>query len=116
VDVAGVVDATQMKGVFHQWELNGNSEWKMPTIKRVFSMAPFTGKNSLPYGQGDVHDFMHAKVVVADDYIFTGSYNLSHSGEENAENVLEVEDASLADELTAFVDRIRVLYPAAPIP
>jgi phosphatidylserine/phosphatidylglycerophosphate/cardiolipin synthase-like enzyme len=116
VDVAGVVDATQMKGVFHQWELNGNSEWKMPAIKRVFSMAPFTGKNSLPYGQGDVHDFMHAKVVVADDYIFTGSYNLSHSGEENAENVLEVEDASLADELTAFVDRVRVLYPAAPIP
>jgi phosphatidylserine/phosphatidylglycerophosphate/cardiolipin synthase-like enzyme len=59
---------------------------------------------------------MHAKVVVADDYIFTGSYNLSHSGEENAENVLEVEDASLADDLTAFVDGVRALYPAAPIP
>ena len=116
VDVAGVIDATQMKGVFHQWELNGNSEWKMPAITRIFTMALFTGKNSLPYGQGDVHDFMHAKVVVADDYVFTGSYNLSHSGEENAENVLEVQDASLADELAAFVDRVRKLYPAAPIP
>ena len=90
-DVAGVVDATQMKGVFHQWELNGNSEWKMPAIRRIFANGRFTGKNSMPYGQGDVHDFMHAKVVVADDYLFTGSYNLSHSGEQNAENVLEVE-------------------------
>ena len=88
----GVVDATQMKGVFHQWELNGNSEWKMPAIRRIFANGRFTGKNSMPYGQGDVHDFMHAKVVVADDYLFTGSYNLSHSGEQNAENVLEVED------------------------
>ena len=115
-EVFGVVDATQMKGVYHQWQLNGNSEWKMPAIRRIFDNGRFTGKNSMPYGQGDVHDFMHAKVVVADDYLFTGSYNLSHSGEENAENVLEVEDAALADELAAFVDEIRVLYEAAPIP
>ncbi len=116
VDVAGVVDATQMKGVYHQWELNGNSEWKMPAITRVFRGAPFTGKNSMPYGQGDVHDFMHAKVVVADDYVFTGSYNLSHSGEENAENVLEVQDKELAERLVAFLDDVRTRYPAAPIP
>jgi phosphatidylserine/phosphatidylglycerophosphate/cardiolipin synthase-like enzyme len=115
-EVTGVVDATQMKGVYHQWQLNGNSEWKMPAIRRILGGGRFTGKNSLPYGQGDVHDFMHAKVVVADDYAFTGSYNLSHSGEENAENVLEVEDAGTADELAAFVDEIRALYPAAPIP
>jgi len=70
----------------------------------------------MPYGQGDVHDFMHAKVVVADDYLFTGSYNLSHSGEQNAENVLEVEDSALADQLAAFVDEVHALYPAAPIP
>jgi phosphatidylserine/phosphatidylglycerophosphate/cardiolipin synthase-like enzyme len=115
-DVAGVIDATQMKGVFHQWQLNGNSEWKMPAIRRIFANGRFTGKNSMPYGQGDVHDFMHAKVVVADDYLFTGSYNLSHSGEKNAENVLEVEDSALADQLAAFVDEIRALHPAAPIP
>ena len=116
VDVAGVVDATQMKGVYHQWELNGNSAWKMPAITRVFTQAPFTGKSSMPYGQGDVHDFMHAKVVVADDYAFTGSYNLSHSGEENAENVLEVEDEAVAGLLAAFVDEVRGRYQAAPIP
>jgi phosphatidylserine/phosphatidylglycerophosphate/cardiolipin synthase-like enzyme len=116
VEVSGVVDATQMKGVYHQWELNGNSEWKMPAIARVFKQAGFTGKNSMPYGQGDVHDFMHAKAVVTDDYLFTGSYNLSHSGEENAENVLEVKDAALADQLAAFIADVQGRYPAAPIP
>ena len=36
---------------------------------------------------------MHAKVTVADDVVFLGSFNLSRSGEENAENVLEIADA-----------------------
>ena len=34
---------------------------------------------------------MHAKVTVADDTVFVGSFNLSHSGELNAENVLELD-------------------------
>ena len=31
---------------------------------------------------------MHNKIVVADDAVITGSYNLSHSASENAENIL----------------------------
>jgi phosphatidylserine/phosphatidylglycerophosphate/cardiolipin synthase-like enzyme len=116
VDVAGVVDATQMRGVYHQWTLNGNSEWKMPLIARVLGSGRFTGKESTPYGQGDVHDFMHAKVTVADDLVFTGSFNLSHSGEVNAENVLEIRDPGLADRLAGFVDEVRARYAAAPLP
>jgi phosphatidylserine/phosphatidylglycerophosphate/cardiolipin synthase-like enzyme len=58
---------------------------------------------------------MHAKVTVADETVFTGSFNLSHSGEENAENVLEIEDAALADRLAAFVDEIRGRYPAVAL-
>ncbi|HWX09195.1 MAG TPA: phospholipase D-like domain-containing protein, partial [Gaiellaceae bacterium] len=64
------------------------------------------------YGPGTVHDFMHAKVTVADDVAFVGSFNLSHSGELNAENVLEIADKALADRLAAFVDEIRARYPA----
>jgi phosphatidylserine/phosphatidylglycerophosphate/cardiolipin synthase-like enzyme len=116
VDIAGVVDATQMKGVYHQWSMNGNAAWKMPLIARVLGGVPFAGKESTPYGQGDVHDYMHAKVTVTDDYVFTGSFNLSHSGEVNAENVLEIRDADLADRLATFVDEIRGRYPAAPLP
>jgi phosphatidylserine/phosphatidylglycerophosphate/cardiolipin synthase-like enzyme len=59
---------------------------------------------------------MHAKVTVADDTVFVGSFNLSHSGELNAENVLELQDPRLADRLAAFVDEVRARYPAVPLP
>ena len=55
---------------------------------------------------------MHAKVTVCDDTVFVGSFNLSRSGEKNAENVLEIEDAAIADRLAAFVDEVRARYPA----
>jgi phosphatidylserine/phosphatidylglycerophosphate/cardiolipin synthase-like enzyme len=115
-DVAGVLDGTQMEQVYDQWHSNGNAAWKLPLIERVLERAPFAGKRSTPYAPDAVHDYMHAKVTVADDAVFVGSFNLSHSGEENAENVLELADAELADRLAAFVDQIRARYPAAPLP
>jgi phosphatidylserine/phosphatidylglycerophosphate/cardiolipin synthase-like enzyme len=54
---------------------------------------------------------MHAKVTVADDTVFVGSFNLSHSGELNAENVLELTDPTLAAQLASFIDEIRAKYP-----
>jgi phosphatidylserine/phosphatidylglycerophosphate/cardiolipin synthase-like enzyme len=111
VDVAGVVDAPQVNGVIYQWGINGNVSWKLPLLQRVMS-APFSGKPSNPWSpEGGVHDFMHAKLTVADDTVFAGSFNLSRSGELNAENVLEVTDAGLAERLAGFVDEIRALYP-----
>ncbi|HKI91048.1 MAG TPA: phospholipase D-like domain-containing protein, partial [Gaiellaceae bacterium] len=112
IDLAGVVDATQVHEVLRQWEANGNSPWKEPLLRQTLARAPFSGKRSTPYGPGTVHDYMHAKVTVADDVVFIGSFNLSHSGEENAENVLEIADAALAERVAAFVDEVRGRYPA----
>jgi phosphatidylserine/phosphatidylglycerophosphate/cardiolipin synthase-like enzyme len=112
VDLAGCVDVTQIREVVHQWETNQNVSWKLPLLEQVMA-GPFTGKESTPYGAGTVHDFMHAKVCVCDDTVFVGSFNLSRSGEKNAENVLEFKDAALADELAAFVDSVRARY--APV-
>jgi phosphatidylserine/phosphatidylglycerophosphate/cardiolipin synthase-like enzyme len=112
VDLAGVVDATQVHEVLHQWHENGNAEWKAPLLRTTLTRSPFSGKLTTPYAPGSVHDYMHAKVTVADDVVFVGSFNLSHSGEENAENVLEIPDAALADRLAAFVDEVRGRYPA----
>ena len=115
VDLAGVVDATQIAEVLQQWHENGNAEWKGPLLRTALTRAPFSGKITTPYAPGSVHDYMHAKVTVADDTIFVGSFNLSHSGELNAENVLELTDAGLADRLAAFVDEVRARYPAVQV-
>lgn len=111
VDLAGVVDATQIAEVLQQWHENGNAEWKAPLLQTTLTRAPFSGKVTTPYAPGSVHDYMHAKVTVADDTVFVGSFNLSHSGELNAENVLELTDPRIAEQLAAFVDGIRGGYP-----
>jgi phosphatidylserine/phosphatidylglycerophosphate/cardiolipin synthase-like enzyme len=115
VDLAGVVDRTQVEEVIGQWRLNGNGGWKEPLLRAALTRAPFSGKRSTPYAPGAVHDYMHAKVTVADDTVFVGSFNLSHSGEVNAENVLELVDPAIADRLAAFVDEVRARYPAVDL-
>ena len=115
VDVAGVVDNTQVNEVLLQWAANPVQTWKAPAILAILAATPFSGKVSTPYAPGSVHDYMHAKVTVCDDTVFLGSFNLSHSGESNAENVLEIDDAALADRLARFVDEVRARYPAAEL-
>jgi phosphatidylserine/phosphatidylglycerophosphate/cardiolipin synthase-like enzyme len=111
LDIAGCVDAPQVRGVIFQWHENGNAAWKLPLLERTLA-APFSGKPSTPWEpEGTPHDFMHAKVTVADDAVFTGSFNLSRSGERNAEDVLEIHDGALADRLAAYIDEVRALYP-----
>jgi phosphatidylserine/phosphatidylglycerophosphate/cardiolipin synthase-like enzyme len=111
IDLAGVVDRTQIRQVVDQWRQNGNAAWKEPLLRTTLMGAPFSGKHTTPYAPGSVHDYMHAKVTVTDDVVFVGSFNLSHSGERNAENVLEIADPDLADRLAAFIDDIRARYP-----
>jgi phosphatidylserine/phosphatidylglycerophosphate/cardiolipin synthase-like enzyme len=115
VDVAGVVDVTQIHEVLQQWEANGNDSWKTPALHAALTRAPFAGKRSTPYAPGSIHDYMHAKMTVADDTVFVGSFNLSHSGELNAENVLEIADGDLATRMAAFVDELRGRYPAVDL-
>jgi phosphatidylserine/phosphatidylglycerophosphate/cardiolipin synthase-like enzyme len=111
LDVAGCLDGTQVDGVFYDWRRDGNAAWKIPILRRVLE-APFSGKRSNPWEQaGAVHNFMHAKLTVADDVVFTGSFNLSRRGEKNAENMLEIHDAELAERLAAYVDEVRARYP-----
>ena len=116
VDLRGVVDRTQMDQVVYQWRTNGHSAWKIPILGSVLTNADFKGKRSTQYSPETPHDFMHAKVTVADDVVFAGSFNLSRSGEMNAENVVEVRDPELAERLAAFIDAIRERYEAMPAP
>ena len=116
-DIAGVVDGPQTTTVFHQWAENGHTAWKIPLLAATLHKLPFSAKPSTPWTpDSKLHDFMHAKLTVADDVVFLGSFNLSRSGEQNAESVLEIHDGALADRMAKFVDEVRGRYPAAEIP
>ena len=114
--LAGIVDDTEVDEVFSQWKGNGVSAWKIPLLRRVLEEGSFSGKVSTKWTPTSVHDFMHAKVVVADETSFVGSFNLSRSGERNAENVLEIRHRGLADRLAAYVDELHARYPRATPP
>lgn len=113
VSATGVVDLTQTEGALAQWRANDQVRWKAPVLEEVLAGLDFHGKRSRPYAPDTPHDFMHAKVTVIDDAVFVGSYNLSRSGEDNAENVLEIDDRILADRVAAWIDEVRERYPDA---
>src|SRR5207244_12139458 len=115
VDIGGVYDATQMDEVQRQWSSQTGAAWKIAAFGSVTAGSRFGAKRSTPYAKGTVHDFMHAKILVADDYVYAGSFNLSHSGESNAENVIQIESAEVADMCAAYIDRVAARYGGAPL-
>jgi phosphatidylserine/phosphatidylglycerophosphate/cardiolipin synthase-like enzyme len=116
LELGGVYDATQMAEVISQWRQLPASEWKIVAFEAIRRGIPFGAKASIPYEPGSVHNFMHAKTLVADDTVFVGSFNLSHSGEKNAENVLEIESAALADQYVEFIQSVAHRYSPSPEP
>lgn len=110
-DLVGAYDHTQMEEVQHQWQSLPTNRWKIEAWKVI---APrLSGKRSTPYGPGAVHDYMHAKVLVVDGHLLTGSYNLSRHGEKNAENVLHVHGGELPGRFAEFAERVAERYSAA---
>jgi phosphatidylserine/phosphatidylglycerophosphate/cardiolipin synthase-like enzyme len=116
LDIAGVYDATQMDEVQRQWGAQAASAWKITAFHSIAAAVKFGAKHSTPYAKGTVHDFMHAKILVADDYVYTGSFNLSHSGEMNAENVIQIHSAAVAELCAAYIDRVAARYGGPPLP
>ncbi len=115
LDISGVYDATQMEEVQRQWGGQAAASWKISAFHGITSAVRFGAKRSTPYAKGSVHDFMHAKILVADGYVYAGSFNLSHSGEGNAENVVQIESQAVADICAAYIDRVAARYGGAPL-
>jgi phosphatidylserine/phosphatidylglycerophosphate/cardiolipin synthase-like enzyme len=55
---------------------------------------------------------MHNKLVVADDTVVTGSFNLSNHAMGNAENVLLMRDQTLAESYARYIQRLMASYAA----
>ena len=110
VEVDGVYDRTQMAEVYTQWQTVPSNHWKIPALQEIVARARLVGKNSTPYSPTSRHDFMHNKVLVVDDTVITGSYNFSRSAQFNAENILFLESAALADTYSRYIDQLKSKY------
>src|SRR6266446_3873881 len=112
VAVDGIYDRTQMAEVYLQWEEVPQNRWKIAALQEIIARAGLVGKNSTPYTPTGRHDFMHNKVLVIDDSVITGSYNFSRSAQLNAENILFIESAPLAEAYSAYIDHLKSKYVA----
>jgi phosphatidylserine/phosphatidylglycerophosphate/cardiolipin synthase-like enzyme len=110
VKIDGIYDRTQMADVYRQWQEVPQNRWKIPALQDVIARAGLVGKNSTPYSPTGQHDFMHNKVLVVDDTVITGSYNFSRSAQYNAENILFIESAGLAERYSNYVDHLITKY------
>ena len=110
VQVDGIYDRTQMAEVYVQWQEVPTNRWKIGALQEIIARAGLVGKNSTPYSPTGVHDFMHNKVLVIDDTVITGSYNFSRSAEFNAENILFIESAPLAETYCVYIDHLVQKY------
>jgi len=110
VAVDGIYDRTQMAEVYVQWQDVPQNRWKIDALKDIIARASLVGKNSTPYTPNGRHDFMHNKVLVIDDSVITGSYNFSRSAQFNAENILFIESALLAEAYSVYIDHLIQKY------
>jgi phosphatidylserine/phosphatidylglycerophosphate/cardiolipin synthase-like enzyme len=112
VRIDGIYDRTQMAEVYVQWQGVPSNHWKIPALQEIIARAGLVGKNSTPYSPTGRHDFMHNKVLVIDDTVITGSYNFSRSAQFNAENILFIESAPLAEAYSVYIDHLKAKYRA----
>jgi len=110
VKVDGIYDRTQMADVYRQWQDVPSNRWKISAVQEIVQIAGIVGKNSTPYTPTSRHDFMHNKILVIDDTVITGSYNFSRSAQFNAENILFIESAELAERYSAYIDHLMQKY------
>jgi phosphatidylserine/phosphatidylglycerophosphate/cardiolipin synthase-like enzyme len=111
--LAGLFDGPQMDQVERQWKAANVGADKVNTWEKV--ARHLVRKNSVPYDRhkpSQPHNFMHNKLVVADDTVVTGSFNLSNHAMGNAENVLLMRDQTLAESYARYIQRLMASYAA----
>jgi len=106
--IEGIYDETQMSEIVKRWQKSAKSAGIAQTFEEVASHL--VGKKSAPYKTNGKHNFMHNKVVVCDNAVVTGSFNLSRSATQNAENVLVIHDQSFADQYSTYIDELVAQY------
>ena len=116
VPIEGVYDWTQMEGVKYQWSLVPENHWKIGVFEEIVQYGNLVGKKSTPFTPTSTHDFMHNKIMVADDTTITGSYNFSRHAQRNAENILLITSSALASTYRDYIGMLMRKYASQPKP
>jgi phosphatidylserine/phosphatidylglycerophosphate/cardiolipin synthase-like enzyme len=107
----GLYDGPQMDQVRRQWLAAHVGADKINTWDKI--SHHLVRKNSLPFDRNkphQPHNFMHNKLVIADDAVVTGSFNLSNHAMGNVENVLLIRDADIASKYEAYILQLMANY------
>ena len=115
--LGGLYDGPQMDLVRRQWQAAHVGADKINTWDKVADHL--VRKDSIPYDRHNPHrphNFMHNKLVVADDVVVTGSFNLSNHAMGNAEDVLFIHDAGIASAYASYLEQLEVRYSQAVHP
>jgi phosphatidylserine/phosphatidylglycerophosphate/cardiolipin synthase-like enzyme len=110
VPVRGIFDGPEMNNSEKQMKKSARSATKVKQIEQLRQVL--VAKKSHPFTADGVHNFMHNKLVVADDVVLTGSHNFSLSAEHNAENAVRVRDGKLAELYREYVEDLVKKYSA----
>lgn len=106
-DFAGVYDLGETANVRSTWVRTGQTS-KVALLDAV--TAAMVAKHSLPYAPQNAHNFMHNKLVVADDTTLLGSFNFSRNATRNAENILVIENPDFARLYADYIDGLVKRY------
>jgi phosphatidylserine/phosphatidylglycerophosphate/cardiolipin synthase-like enzyme len=109
--LGGIYDGPPMDQVRRQWVAAQVGADKINTWDKISNHL--VRKNSLPFDRNkphQPHNFMHNKLVIADDVVVTGSFNLSNHAMGNAENVLLIRDAGIASKYEAYIQQVMAKY------
>ena len=105
--LAGLYDGPQMDQVERQWKAAHVGADKVNTWQKIASRL--VRKNSIPYDRSkpyQPHNFMHNKLVIADNAVVTGSFNLSNHAMSNAENVMLMRDVEIASIYEVYIRQL----------
>ncbi|MDX6230887.1 MAG: hypothetical protein QOI76_4277 [Frankiales bacterium] len=109
VPLSGIYDSGQMDPIVREWRQNPKDTAVVADWEKV--SAHLGHKRSQPYTPTGTHNFMHLKVLLADDVVTTGSYNFSANAEHNAENQVHLADPATVDAYAAYLATVIAAYP-----
>lgn len=107
IPVAGIYDQGQMGPIVKEWQRSATGQDTAALFERI--TEHLASKTSAPYRPDGLHNFMHHKVLVCDQTVATGSFNLSRNATRNAENSITITSPTTA---ARYRDAINTLITA----